>query len=65
MHARQLAALHISDISSEGLVFRNYYTPSPPEGTVPTATPFEKYMSASQQAQAFLWNRSGHKIHSF
>ena len=26
------------------LLLRNYYTSSPPEGTVPTATPFEKYM---------------------
>ena len=34
----------ISDISSEGLVLRNYYTSSPQEGTVPTATPFEKCM---------------------
>ena len=65
MHARQLAALHISDISSEGIGFRNYYIPSPPEGAVPMTTTFEKYMSASQQALASLWNRRGHKIHQF
>ena len=55
----------ISDTLSDGLVLSNYYAPSPPQGTLPTATPFEKYTPASQQVLTSLWNRRGHKIHSF